>query len=134
MGGILASEETRVHGGADMVRGMAPRAVPGRFVFRTIDGPGLPADARGAFLEDEGWSVILPAGPGDPPDLVMAQITLGVHSALDGVGLTAAVSGALAQRGIPCNMVAAHHHDHVFVPEARLEEALAALDALAARS
>jgi hypothetical protein len=48
----------------------------------------------------------------------MACLTLRVHSALDGVGLTAAVASALAEIGIPCNMVAAFHHDHAFVPEA----------------
>ena len=46
----------------------------------------------------------------------MARITLTGHSALDGVGLTAAVASALADAEIPCNMVAAFHHDHAFVP------------------
>ena len=63
----------------------------------------------------------------------MRRITLRVHSALDGVGLTAAVATALAGHGIACNMVAAFHHDHVFVPAARAEEALAILKTLAAR-
>jgi uncharacterized protein len=46
----------------------------------------------------------------------MHCITLNVYSALDGVGLTAAVAGALAAEGIACNMIAACHHDHVLVP------------------
>ena len=62
----------------------------------------------------------------------MRCITLQVHSALDGVGLTAAVAGALAAQGIACNMVAAYHHDHAFVPEAQAEAALAVLLALQA--
>jgi uncharacterized protein len=65
--------------------------------------------------------------------LVMRQITLTVHSALDGVGLTAAVASALAAEGIACNMVAARHHDHVFVPEAQAQRALAVLERLAMR-
>jgi uncharacterized protein len=70
------------------------------------------------FVEDEGVSRRpCRATPEDP--LAMRQITLDVHSALDGVGLTAAVAVALAAEGIPCNMIAAHHHDHVFVPPAR---------------
>ena len=45
-----------------------------------------------------------------------AWITLGVESPLTAVGLTAAVSTALAEAGIACNVVAAMRHDHVFVP------------------
>ena len=59
-----------------------------------------------------------------------ARITLTVHSALEGVGLTAAVAGALAQAGIACNVVAGYHHDHLFVPWDRREEALAILQRL----
>jgi hypothetical protein len=61
----------------------------------------------------------------------MRRITLTVHSALDGIGLTAAVSAELTAAGIPCNVVAALHHDHVFVPAAQAEAALAALRARA---
>jgi uncharacterized protein len=48
----------------------------------------------------------------------MRQITLQVFSALEGVGLTAAVAGVPADHGFACNMVAACHHDHAFVPGA----------------
>ena len=37
----------------------------------------------------------------------------------------------MAEHGISANVAAAYHHDHVFVPESRAEEALAALRALA---
>jgi hypothetical protein len=62
----------------------------------------------------------------------MRQITLGVFSALDGVGLTAAVAGALAERGIACNMVAALRTTTPFVPADRAEEAVEVLRALSA--
>ena len=116
---------------AAMLRGMAPVRVPGRWVFRTVSADDLPAlmdGARAVFIEAEGPSVVLPASAGDAD--VMAQITLQVHSALDGVGLTAAVSDALARKGIACNVIAAAHHDHLFVPEARVDEALQILRAL----
>ena len=61
----------------------------------------------------------------------MVMISLAVHSALDGVGLTAAVAGALAERGIACNMVAGHHHDHAFVPAADADRSIACLRTLA---
>jgi uncharacterized protein len=113
------------------IRAMAPVLLEGRFVFRTIAGDTVPDDARAMFREREGVSVIVPASEDDL--LVMRQITLTVHSALDGVGLTAAVASALAAEGIACNMVAARHHDHVFVPEAQAQRALAVLERLAMR-
>jgi hypothetical protein len=57
-----------------------------------------------------------------------------VHSALGGVGLTAAVAAALARQGIACNVVAGFHHDHLFVPWQRAEDALEALRDIAQRS
>lgn len=116
-----------------MLAGMAPVRNAGRYAFRTlVQGEAVPESALGMFREAEGLSVIVPAETGDA--LPMAWITLSVHSALDGVGLTAAVSGALAEAGIACNMVAAHHHDHLFVPEEYAERAMAVLKALQASS
>ena len=90
--------------------------------------------ALGSFREAEGVSLILPRAEaealGFPVALPMRRIELTVNSALDGVGLTAAVASALAAEGVPCNVVAAFHHDHVFVPAAKAEMALAVLKAL----
>ena len=63
-------------------------------------------------------------------------ITLRVHSSLLAVGLTAAVSAALARHAVSANMVAGYFHDHVLVPSDRAEEALKHLEnlSLAARS
>ncbi len=117
-----------------MLQGMAPVRRPGAFTFRTIsdEAAALAVWPRAVamFREDEGISLVEPADPDAP--LAMAWITLTVHSALDGVGLTAGVSGALAAAGIACNMIAAHHHDHVFVPVDRAGEASAVLLRLAA--
>lgn len=116
-----------------MLAGMAPVLNPGRYAFRTLgNGEAVPGGAVGWFREAEGVSVIVPADEGAA--LAMAWITLTVHSALDGVGLTAAVSGALAEAGIACNMVAAHHHDHLFVPEGDADRAMEVLHALQAAS
>jgi hypothetical protein len=60
-----------------------------------------------------------------------AWITLRVRSALTAVGLTAAVAAALTRDGIPCNIIAGFHHDHLFVPVDQADRALAALAALA---
>ena len=113
-----------------MIRGMAPELVPGRVAFLSVpegESVDLLGKARAMVREAEGVSLIVPlSDDADEPE-AMRQITLGMLSALDGIGLTAAVSSALAARGIPCNIVAATHHDHVFVPEDRAEEALQAL-------
>ena len=100
---------------------------------------GVDVDRSGAlavFEEDEGCSLVLPDGlareRGFGTDQPMARITLMVQSALDGVGLTAAVARALAEAGIACNMMAAFHHDHAFVPGEDRHAALEILKALAA--
>jgi len=64
-------------------------------------------------------------------DYLAAWITLRVHSALDAVGLTAAVSAALAGAGISCNVIAGYHHDHLLVPVDQAADALEALSGLA---
>lgn len=120
---------TPVQRGEAMVREMAPRLCDGVFVFAATDDP-VPRGALGMFREAEGVSAILPAASGAPGG--MRQITLDVYSALDGVGLTAAVSASLAEADIACNMVAALHHDHVFVPEADAARALSILTDLSA--
>lgn len=110
-----------------MIAGMAPELAPGRWTFALFDG-ALPKDAIGAFREAEGWCCIRPASADEEE---FALITLRVRSALDGVGLTAAVSKALARAGIACNVVAALHHDHLFVPYRHSGRALGVLKALA---
>ena len=55
------------------------------------------------------------------------MITLTVHSALDAVGFLAAITARLAEAGISVNAVSAFHHDHLFVPVDRADEAMALL-------
>ncbi|AKM07809.1 Transporter [Pelagerythrobacter marensis] len=124
--------------GRAMIAAMAPRLDPRswRFVLVSPDtAPQLLGAAIGTFREDEGVTAIVPTAVAEElgiegPDF--ARITLMVHSDLEGVGLTAAVSGALAETGIACNMVAAYHHDHAFVPTGDADEALNVLRNLAA--
>ena len=60
------------------------------------------------------------------------RITLNVHSSLAAVGFMAAVAACLSDAGISTNPVAGFHHDHLFVPADRANDALAALERLAA--
>jgi hypothetical protein len=109
---------------AGMLAGMAPALDGRRWAFVMVEDAAR-AEAFALIREDEGTTAILPADGGD-----FARITLTVHSALDAVGLTAAVAGALAGHGIACNVVAGFHHDHLFVPWRRREEALEVLQRL----
>ncbi|MCF3641906.1 ACT domain-containing protein [Rhizobium sp. TRM95111] len=123
-----------------LLKEMRPVLAQGEFVFCTVpDGdlrPWLDLDPLGTFREEEGLTLILPMAVAQANGLsgsaALSLITLTVHSALEAVGLTAAIATALARDGISANVVAAYHHDHVFVPAADGERALAALEALAA--
>jgi hypothetical protein len=111
-----------------MLAGMAPALDARRWEFALVAGDP-PAGVFALIHEDEGTTAVVPSESGD-----FARITLTVHSALDGVGLTAAVSTALAGQGIACNVVAGFHHDHLFVPWARAADALAILSGLSAHA
>ncbi len=120
----------------DLLATMEPALVAGRFVFASVPASDIAVHlARGPiglFREEEGITLILPADAAEglaasPP---MRMITLTVHSSLEAVGLTAAFATALTKAGISANVVAAYHHDHIFVPERDAERALETLRAL----
>jgi hypothetical protein len=121
-----------------MLEGMDPVLVEGEFIFCTTDNAEIAARgatmALGLFRETEGIALILARADavslGFDCNNPMRRIVLSVYSALDGVGLTAAVSSALGRNGIPCNLVAAYHHDHVFVPTGMADQAMAVLRAV----
>ncbi len=126
----------------DMIAGMTPTLQPGIFVFITTGNPALikslSSQAISTFKEEEGMSLIVPVEVAEDKGLdvehPMRCITLNVYSSLEGVGLTAAVSTALGDAGIPCNMVAAYHHDHVFVPSDKSRTAMDVLARLQSRA
>lgn len=123
----------------EMVSEMRPELKPGDYVFCAAgDRDWVRLQPLAMFREAEGVSLILERSAaqaaGFPVEAPMALITLNVYSALDGVGLTAAVSGALAEAGIACNMVAALNHDHVFVPVHRAAHAMTILVDLQAKA
>ena len=63
-------------------------------------------------------------------DAVFGWITLQVHSSLESVGITSAVSTALARVGISCNVLAGFYHDHLLVPVDDVDEAVDVLGGL----
>ncbi len=124
-----------------LLKNLAPRLADGTFVFCSVPGGAYGDHAAlqplGAFAEAEGLTLILSREQAVSAKLPFegefAMISLGVFSSLSAVGLTAAVSTALAEHGISANVVAAFHHDHVFVPVERADEALDVLFRAGAR-
>jgi hypothetical protein len=121
-----------------LLRTLRPVLRAGEWVFVSLPPDVATAHrdaALASFGEDEGVSLVLPRAHADahalPYDGAFRCVTLTVRSSLAAVGLTAAVAGALAARGIATNVIAAAHHDHVLVPSARADESVAALEALA---
>lgn len=122
-----------------MIAGMSPVLRPGPVAWTVPDILPLPADdprVIAIIREDEGPTLILPLADAEALGLRIAfraaQVTLTVHSALEGVGLTAAIATALADAGIACNVVAGARHDHLFVPWGDRVAAMAALERLQA--
>lgn len=119
-----------------LLAGLDPVRRPGEWVFACVpEGHALPSAAT--VVEDEGTTHVIERHVADeaglPYDFVAAWLTLRVHSALDAVGLTAAVANALTDAAISCNVLAGLHHDHLLVPLERADDALAVLRGLSAR-
>jgi hypothetical protein len=121
---------------ATLLRTLEPVLDGNEWVFVRVEDSEVPkymSHALASFREKEGMTLVIPrmkatevqhsSGP-------MARITLAVHSSLEAVGLTAAVSRTLANDGISANMIAAYHHDHVFVPLALADRAMNCLHGL----
>lgn len=127
-----------------LISGLRPEICPGRFYFASIDPMALLSAANfmdyivAIFREDEGLTIVFseearedlrelseksPAGP-------FALISLRVESDLYAVGLLAAVTAALAREGISVNAFSAYHHDHLFVPYERKDDAMRVLNQL----
>jgi hypothetical protein len=120
---------------ARLLATMSPQQRAGRFVFATVDQWPGDIEVLASVRETEGLSLVVTQEDAERLqlryDFVAGWITLRVHSALAAVGLTAAVSTALADAGISCNVVAGYHHDHVLVPLERVDETLTILRGLA---
>jgi hypothetical protein len=117
-----------------LLKTIKPKHNPGDYVFCTLEESSIvnSPDVLLLFKEQEGDTVILRKELADSLNLgysfIASWITLTVHSSLEGVGLTAAFSKALAEEGISCNVVAAFYHDHLFVNKKDTERAIEILD------
>lgn len=117
-----------------LLASMKPELSDNSYVFCTVDGElndYLSLKPLATFVESEGLTLVLEQSQADRSgikyDGVYRCITLTVHSSLEAVGLTAAVSTQLATFGISANVVAAYYHDHIFVQQSKAQEAMKAL-------
>ena len=122
-----------------LLASMSPVQRPGTFVFVVVDDlAGADVEVLASVVEPEGVSVVTPKDAARraelPHDFDAAWITLGVHSDLAAVGLTAAVSTALADEGISCNVIAGRFHDHLLVPSNRASDAMDVLAQISANA
>ncbi len=123
---------------ARLLAGMNPRLDDAVYVFATLraespEPAGLAPLMR--FAEAEGTTLVLPRAEASRAGLGFIfpcrRIVLEIHSSLEAVGFLAAILPRLAAAGIGVNPVSAFHHDHLFVPEGRADDAMAILDAMA---
>ena len=81
----------------------------------------LPVRAvKGFYRETEGITIIVDMQDvkiyGLQAEGPFACITCKVHSSLDAVGMTAAMTDALTRADISANIIAGFYHDHIYVP------------------
>ncbi len=118
-----------------LLRGLSPRLNDGSYVYAQVRA-SVPDGANPIVMvqEDEGITLVLAQEQADQLGLayefVAAWITLEMHSALEAVGLTAAVSRVLTEAGISANVIAGYTHDHLLVPRDRADDAMRALATL----
>ena len=124
-----------------LIRNLEPRILPDTYVFCSVEDANYGALSQtsplASFAESEGLSLVLTRESADQEGLAYEGtfrcISLQVHSSLEAVGLTAAVTGELAAEGISANVIAGYHHDHIFVPSRQAESALRLLENMSSR-
>lgn len=118
----------------DILGALRPSVRQGSFVYVTLPTPPENVEAHARIVEDEGITFVVDQATADDHgweyEGVFGWITLQVHTSLSAVGITAAVSTALARVGISCNVLAGFYHDHLLVPVESVDEAIEVLGGL----
>ena len=115
----------------NLLRSIEPELHPDEFVFCTTADPSTIPESICTFREREGVALICRRADAEAQGLSFTfpcrMITLNVHSSLEAIGFLAAISMALASRGIGANVVSAFYHDHLFVASDQADAAMAVL-------
>jgi len=115
-----------------IIKNLQPVLMDDDYVFCSLPGKvyGDASDLEplACVREPEGLTLVLTAETARKEKLVFHGkfrcIRLEVHSSLESVGLTAAVSNALAAQDISANLIAGTHHDHILVPAKKSSQAM----------
>jgi len=121
-----------------LLSSMEPELQNENYIFCTFPGSDIAGKLHLkpilCFHEKEGLTLIIEKEMADKNNIeylsAFKLISLTIHSSLDAVGLTAAISQKLADKGISANVVAAYFHDHIFVPEEKAHLAIESLHEL----
>ncbi len=115
-----------------LLAGLSPVVRPVPYVVVETDAD-VPAAA--VIVEEEGTTKVVEQPVADahglPYTFVAVWITCTIESDLEAVRMTAAISRALADADISCNVLAASRHDHLLVPWHRRDDAVEVLTRLA---
>ena len=121
-----------------LLKTLSAKLIEGVFVIVTVPFGEVPVGLapRMLFQESEGTTLILLKSEAEAHGLAYEfpsrMITLNVHSSSEAVGFMAVIATALAEQGMGVNPVAGFYHDHLFIPEDRVQDALDVLAQLAA--
>lgn len=123
---------------AKLLKTLSPVLMEEEYVFCSFKsasyGDHSDLEPFAAIRESEGLTLVIAKSKAEEKDItyqsVFRGITLGVHSSLDAVGLTAAISNKLAVHGISANVIAGYFHDHIFVQREVAERAVLAIEEL----
>ena len=116
-----------------LIGSMSAELVPGLYVFAIVASGQIPPglSPRMVFHEAEGTTLILLKSEAETHGLAYEfpcrMITLNIHSSLEAVGFMARIATELARHDMGVNPVSGFYHDHLFVPDGRENDALAAL-------
>ena len=120
-----------------LLAGLRPHLDPLEYVYVALPDMRRAAELAplALFCEEEAVTHVLPRTVAEANGLDYTypcrRITLTVDSALEAVGMLAAITTRLAAAGISVNPFAAYHHDHLFVPADAARKAMAVLESFA---
>jgi len=118
-----------------LLENLSPVLSEEEYIFCSMPGPNYgefnSLKPIASFLEKEGLTLVVEKEKAQQANIKFQAtfrcISLGVHSDLVSVGLTAKISSVLFEQNISANIIAGYFHDHVFVPS---NQALRAFDFL----